>query len=425
MSAVPSEAVTFPNKLYLSSDGLALSFVPGRRVLVRAVKVSLTNSKIPAAWTASSDQSWLTVTPSGTTGDMLRVEAHVFGLPRNQFYLANVTVSTTDGLTDTETLRVGLWVGSSATGLVTLQQNALAIATNPVTPIAYVTDGGISIQEYNVYTGALVGTLDKVAPTIGYMEVSSDGRTLFAADTTNYKIIALDADSGALIARYNVGYDISDGFNMAYARPYGHPALYLAGGPKAGRIIAYPSGEDLAIGIAPDYPDYVAVSPDGRVVFSVLTDLNPSELYGYNVKLKNDGLSLVEIGEPAIEGENCQDLAVSRDDKRVYTACGWPYYFDTYSTKTLKRVKELAAGPYPDNVEVDINDDVVAGISGAYEQDDIFVFNSKGSSRGKVATAEGNSQPDVMKVSGDATRVIQATGAVYNNSQILTIRNMP
>jgi sugar lactone lactonase YvrE len=430
MSAAPSEAVTFPNKLYLSSDGLALSFVPGRRVLIRSVKVSLTQGKGPAAWTASSDQSWLTVTPSGTTGDALRVEANVWGLPRDQFYLANVTVSTNDGLTDTETLRVGLWVGSSAPGVITLPQKAFAIATNPVTPIAYVTDGvSKSILEFNVYTGALVGTLDRVAPTLGYMEVSSDGRTLFAADTTNNKIVALDADSGALIAKYNVGYGIKYGFDMVYARPFGQPALYIAGsspedegGGGYGRIIAYPSGARLADGI---HLNYLAVTPDGQTVFSLLTDISPGTISGYNVRRRGDVLSLKSIGSTMIEGGGCLDLAISHDGKQVYPACGSPYGFDVYSGKTLSKIQTLPADDaYPDNIEIDSNDHVVGGLDGEYQQDDVYVCDQKGFPLGQVANPEGSSQPVAMKVSGDATRVISSTN-VNLSPQALIFRNMP
>jgi hypothetical protein len=422
LSVGPAGAATFPTKLFLSSDGLALSSVPGRHVLSRTIQVDRTQGKALATWTASSDQDWLTVTPSGATGDSLTVKASAKHLAADQFYLANVTVTTEDGFSDTETLRVGLWVGSTAPGTVALDQSGTNIATNPVAPIAYIADGD-SIQEYNVYTGAKVGTLKKVAPSVGYLEVSSDGGTLFAADTTHYKIIALDPNTGAVLGTYSVGFDNSFSFDIAYTRPYGQPALVVAGQwPDInGRIIAYPSGEQLATGIA---PDLVAATPDGHTVFSVMSNSSPGTIYGYRVKLNHSALALESIGSLRLDASNCQDLAISHDGKHVYPACGAPYEFDVYSGKTLSQVQTLPASAYPNNIEIDSFDRAVGGINDAFNQYDVYVYNQKGNSLGNIPTYASGQQPGAMKVSGDGTRVINITDPFFQ-PQTLMIRNMP
>jgi hypothetical protein len=404
----------FPTKLFLSTDGLALSSFPSRHVLSKTIKVERTQGKRSVSWTASSDQSWLTVTPSGQTGGALTVKAKPGKLQKDQLNCANVTVATSGGdFSDTETLRVGFWIGSTDTATVTVQQDAIAIAANPVEPVAYVADGSSSIYEYNVYSGQLVGTLEKVAPTIGPMEVSSDGQTLFATDTTNYKIVALDADTGDEIGTYSLGYALPYGFNMVYARPYGQPAIYAQDGP----ILAVPSGDVLANGLP---EDFLAVTPDGRKLFGVDVGTSPGTLYNYSIKGSGGKLDITPITSGRTNDDNCQDLAVSLDGRHVYPACGAPYEFDVYDGKTLEQVQTLPANPYPNNVKIDVNDDVVGGIDGLYEQDDIYVFNQKGYSLGEVPTSQQSysdgQQTAAMGVSGDAMRVISVTAQVYNSS---------
>jgi hypothetical protein len=416
-----AQATQFPIRLFLSQDGIALSKFPSRHVLAKTIRVGRTKGKALAGWTASSDQPWLTVTPSGTTGGNLTVKADTRGLEKDQTYLANVTVSTSDAdFTDSEVLRVGLYIGKNDPQDLLVQQNATSIAVNPVSPIAYVADSGSSIFEYNIYTGAAVGEFQLVAPTVGYMEASSDGSTLFAVDTTNYKIIALDAMTGAVLDKYKLGYET---FNMVYARPYGQPALYIAGfSDNNGSVVAYPSGEQLATGIA---PDYLAVTPDGLRVFSVSTSVSPGTIFGYSVKLKNDALSLASLGSVRLNGSNCQDLAISHDGKHVYPACGAPYEFDVYDGKKLTQVQTLPANPYPDNVEIDTNDHLVGGIDDAFQQYDVYVYDQKGFSLGHIPDGFGYYEmiDGSLKVSGDATRAVSAEYGSSGN--VVLFRNMP
>ena len=427
--AAPGFAGALAPKLFLSADGVALSSTPGKSVLTRSIEVDRTTGRAQAAWTASSDQSWLSVTASGTTGGKLTVQADTTGLTADQEYTANVTVSTGDGFTDTETLHVGLWVGSSTPVTVEVQQNALSIATNPVLPYAYVSDGGTDIKVYNVYSGTVVTTFHNAAPAIGYMDVSSDGATLFAADLPDAKIVALDASSGAVLGRYKVGYAIDSTFDMVYARPYGQPALYLSpNGNGDGGVIAYPSGDTLLSGGFGGGGDFIAVTPDGKGVYTIQNFTSPGSLYAYSLSASSKGISLKPLGNARISGENCQDLAVSRDGKRLYPACGAPYEFDVYDSKSLTQVQTLAGNSYPNNAEVDTFDNFVGGLNGLDDPYDIFVYNPKGRSLGNVATTDASEgegqQPAAVKVSGDSTRVISATWKVYNSNQTLIFRSL-
>jgi hypothetical protein len=48
-------AIKFPPRLFLSSNGIALSQFPGRRTLSRSIGVSLTLPGSPASWIATSN----------------------------------------------------------------------------------------------------------------------------------------------------------------------------------------------------------------------------------------------------------------------------------------------------------------------------------------------------------------------------------
>jgi hypothetical protein len=312
------------------------------------------------------------------------------------------------------------------------QQDAISIVANPVTPVAYIADGSSNIFEYNVYDGTLISTLAKVAPTIGALAISSDGTTLFVSDTTNGFIIAVDVASGKKIASYNIGRQIDSTFNMVYARPFGQPALYEAGGTAGstapGTVIALPSGEVLAGGYV---PGIVAVTPNGLKLYTV--DYGTSggaNLYGYSVSVKQGVLTIHANVSVLTNAGNCRALAVSQAGAHVYPACLTVPSFEVYSGSTLSRVQTLPAAQNPDNAVIDVNNDFVGGLNGVGEKDDVFIFDQGGFLLGALPTTADSythgQEPGAMAVSGDGTRVISATGgAAFHETQWLMLRSIP
>lgn len=413
-------ATTFPTRLYLSKEGVALSRFPSHTgLLKRTLKVTRTSGNAPVSWSASSDQSWLTVTPSGTAPGTLVLQAEPKGLTKDQLYLATVTVSTTgDGdFVDTQTVRVSLWISAKNPINLDFKHDVAALATNPVLPYVYVSAGDATVDVYNVYTGRLVTKFPRVAPTIGALTVSGDGKLLFAADYTNYRIVKLDAANGAKLDQFEIGQQIGYGFSMAYARPFGVPAIY----PSGGRIFSVETNMPLTSIPLPG--EFIAVTPNGRKIYTVDIGMSPGSLTGYLVTDNAGTLAVKSFGSNMISGENCQDLAVSENGEHVYPACGYPYEFDVYSGKTLQQVQTLPAAPYPNNAEIDATGRFVGGINGIYEDFDVFVYTQNGYSVGKVPTmpdeyATGQNS-NLMVVSGDAFRVISAV------SPFILFRNLP
>src|SRR5262249_15074068 len=156
--------------------------------------------------------SWLSVTSSGLTGGTLVLTANPAGLQADQEYIAHVTISSSDGsVLNTQSVRVGLWVGSADPGDATISGTFLHIAANPVEPYVYAVDGASNVLVYQVYSGALVRTLTTSLAATGEITVSSDGTQLFVSDTTNLEVVAIDPTSGAAIRHFPWGSSYSGG----------------------------------------------------------------------------------------------------------------------------------------------------------------------------------------------------------------------
>ena len=241
---VPAVAVasTFPAatastalpRFFVAQDGVALSQFPSRSRLAAAVRVRTTRPvATPGRWRASSSATWLSVTPHGRTGQSLQLTADPTGLAADTLHTATVTLRGTFGssVMGSISMRVSLWIGSSDPGNKTVTHNAVSLATNPVEPWVYVSDGSSNIDVFNVYSGRLVKSFTGVAPSVGQLQVSSDGSELFAVDKTNYMIVAANAISGRVLKLYALAGPVSSDFNFAYAQAF-PPCLRLTRQPS-------------------------------------------------------------------------------------------------------------------------------------------------------------------------------------------------
>jgi hypothetical protein len=417
-------------KLYVEQNGVALSQFPSRSRLSESVLIGVTGNGAAVTWTSTSNAAWLTATPSGTTGQPITLTADPGTLAPNKTHVAAVKVSTSQlGSTEVSaTIRVSLWISATDPGIVTISQDAAALAANPVEPWVYVSTSGTAIEVFNVYTGLPVATFPLVAPTVGQLAVSSNGRELFAVDTTNYRIIQLDASTGREIAAFPLVGPIAADFSFAYGRPAGVETLFAPG--QSAINIATGKKVSAPINITNGFYDpLISVTPSGSKIAIVERGLSPGSLYTYAVSGPGGRLTVTAEKSASINGENCQALAMSHDGSRLYPACGYPYEFDVYDANTLLQVQTLAATHYPDNAIIDSNGDFVGGLNGLYDVDDVYVFDTAGFLLGAVPTttasySEGQGS-NLLVTSGDSTRVISATGAVYNADQTLMFRPLP
>lgn len=414
-----------PASLFISVNGVAFSKFPSRSILSKSVAIGPQTVSGETCWQATSSAAWLHLQPSASN---LLLTAQPTGLQQNVSYLATVTVKSLPSGQTTQ-IRVGLWVGSKNPATVTQSQPAASIAANPVQPVAYVSGGSTSVAVFNVYTGQRVRTFNPIAPTVGALVVSSDGTQLFAVDTTNYRILAISTATGTVSHTFQLVGPISSDFSFAYARPGGRPTL-LAPGQSAIDVATGKAVSSPITSTSGFYDPLLVATPNGAKLAVVERGLSPGSLYTYSVSVASGLLTIKQIGSTMTQGGNCQALAMTANGSRLYPACGWPYQFDVYDGTTLQQIQTLTGVPYPDDATIDSAGDFVGGADGVYQADDVFVFNPAGYEVGAVpttsATYSSGQGDNLLATSGDSTRVITATPALYgSSSQTLVFRNLP
>ncbi|HSB94946.1 MAG TPA: hypothetical protein VLC91_00755 [Spongiibacteraceae bacterium] len=219
--------------LYASDDGIAFVSLPSYNRLTQTVTVMAGNRAASVPWVASSDQSWLAVTP--LSDGQLKLTADPAGLAADALHYATVSVTQSSGADQftPASIRVALWVGSQdADPSATLQSYIILpgfsgfppslskMAVDPLRPYVYVNNAS-SISIYNIYTKALV---DSIPVTLGGGEplrVSTDGSFLYTGGAALHRI-KLDAPY-AQSSSENVIAGVDD---FAYAKPQGHPVLF-------------------------------------------------------------------------------------------------------------------------------------------------------------------------------------------------------
>jgi hypothetical protein len=142
------------HRLYPEADGVAFSSFPSREEVTRNLLVLSSRGQDGIAWTATSDQGWLTVTPAGVTGDPLTLTANPSLVPTDdESHIAIVTLASTDPRIErTEQIRVGMWVGSAdPVGHLTTANlpgsGSRALAVNPVVPLVYSVPTGVGMPK--------------------------------------------------------------------------------------------------------------------------------------------------------------------------------------------------------------------------------------------------------------------------------------
>jgi hypothetical protein len=399
------------NRIVVGASGVGFSSSSAGSVLTRSVTVFDSLGRTDVPWQATSDKSWLTVSPSGVTGGALTLTASPSGQPTDATQFATVTVTSSDtSVENTETIRVGLYVGSAAPTDLSLSVGALALAASPVEPIVFVANGGTDVTGYNVYTGAADRTFAGVATQAGPMVVSGDGQSLFVYDWSNQQVSQLDATTGVLIKQYSSTTASPYGGALAYVRPDGH-SMIITPSSRAYDVstgIEYDNAElpgvTSAVTLAASPDNSKLVTDEGNVYSIVRSALNGGEL---NVAL------LFDTGTTqGLAGQAC----ISPDGLTAYTANGIPTNFIGTSLATRQVTQTLTGQQYPDAIACVWNGLIVGGTDVNYGSTDVFVYY--GPTGAQLAVMESSSQGlgdhDLLgrglAVSADGTRMITVVG---------------
>ena len=424
-STVPVTFNLEADNLFVSADGVAFSKFPSSSMLTRTLTVASTIGLTTVPWAASSDQSWLTVTASGTTGGNLVLTADPTSLTADKEYIANVTITSSDStIENTQKVRVGLWVGSTdpSSASVSITSGAISVATDPVEPYVFVNSGGGSVSVYNVYTGALVTTYSSLAFVVGKMTTSTDGNTLYVADLSLNKILPVTVSTGvvgSIAQQYVLNSSIQFGQDLAYARTKAHPLLIVG----TGEILDVATLTSYSAAVAATYS--IAVSADGLHLYTLDSGVSPASLSEYTLSYTalNGGTATATYVTGTSPGSSGNDLAVSPDGSLVYTACGYPYQFSVFTGSTLASQTARTGTNYPTNAAVGWNGTFIGGLSkNVVTSVNIYAYDGAGNALGTVSAGSGeNLAADTVRLSGDGTRFTAVTVGTSTHLNLITV----
>lgn len=395
------------HRLLASETGVAFTSTPTWTRLTRTLKVR-SSFGLPVAWTATSTQPWLTATASGISGDNLVLSADPSSLMADQLYEASITLTSSDTtITNPEVVRVGLWVGSTVpASRVTIDGIFPNVKSDPIRPYFYTHNGGTALQIYNTYTGTLIATIPSVAPALGEMSITPDGRTLYVHDTTNNRVVPVDLATRIVGTPWQVTNSGTVSF-IKYVRPNGVGIVLTNNGSAF-------STDGTRVGNGPF--GYFDATADGKSVFVA------GSRYDIDYTSADAGKFTFESGGGAgVRADNHKDTAASADGSRVYSASGWPYVFPRYNGLTFALQGELPGNPYPNNVEMGSDGRIFCASSNWYDAEDIWVYDANGflHSRYLARGYARDIRDRSLAVSADSFFVIVST--VVPNLQIIPV----
>lgn len=364
-------------RLLVSEWGVGFSSTPTGTAVTRTLTVS-DNFGGALAWTASSDQSWLSVTASGTTGgaSQITLTANPASLPSGAVSYALVTVATAASGVSPATVRVALWKDASgAVAMTKLPVDYAHLAADKIRPYVYANNGATSIDVYHAYTAQKIATISNVGVALGEMSVAPDGSKLYVLDTASRAMDVVDLTTMMKETTWSLDNAV-DGFTSVLAiRPNGVEVVLVGDGT------AYKNGRSLGpTGISGS----LSASSDGRSVFAQDKGLSPASVYAFDVDYSEMSGGILMVSRRAsgwsINGSsNGRDIAASPDGTHLYTATGAPYRCSSIDPADLSLIGSLPGGDaYPNNIEVASDGRVICGISGWYAASDFWVHTAAG-----------------------------------------------
>lgn len=264
------------HRLVPQSVGVALSSFPARDRLQRTLTVgsSLGRSNVP--WTATSNQPWLSVTPSGESGDALTLTASTSGLAQNQSHIAEVTLASTDQTIERdETIRVALWVGGS---------NPIDLVSAPLMTafgVPYDSETHTRMPERNsngdLFTPSFSGV--PVATRDGTRMISIDGQIQFSANVFTQRFSMVGGKALHITdferttkSTQQQSFNVGAAINVSGTRVFSD-TVATGGGAAAVQPIQVDAGPLVFLPEIPlsnvSYPEAIASTWDDRILFGL------------------------------------------------------------------------------------------------------------------------------------------------------------
>lgn len=395
------------HKLLPSETGVAFSGSPGWTRLTRTLTVQ-DNYGSFGGMSAASSQPWLV---AGVSGNKLILTADPTPLGADTLSIATVTVTPLD--TDAsapEPIRVALWKGTHTpvanTSTVLTYSNVI---TDPIRPYAYVHNGGAYVDIYNLYSGQKTGSITGLGASLGDMATSANGDYLFLLNLSSHSLTTIDLNTQAVVSQLPVNADAAT--RLKVIRPNGVEMLVLSNGA------AYLTSNGGTLSLPLSGGGTLAASADGKSLLQQQENSATVQITTLSVDYSAlNGGTLYPARIPAASHANTgtlgQDIAVSADGTRIYTASSTPKLCSILNPVDLGVLGYLAAGDgTPNNVKLGSDGRIYCGAAVKTATSDVWVYDTTGKLLNQFKLAGTGKQllPRQLAVSGDGMILIGIT----------------
>lgn len=395
------------HKLLPSETAVALSGSPGWTRLSRTLTVQ-DNYGSFGGMSAVSSQPWLV---AGVSGNKLMLTADPTPQGADTLSIATVTLTPLDAdASAPEPIRVALWKGTrTPVANVSTALTYSNVATDPLRPYAYVHNGGAYVDIYNLYSGQKLGSITGLGASLGDMATSANGDYLFLLNLSGRSLTTIDLNSLAVVAQLPVEADAAT--RLKVIRPNGVEMVVLSNGAAyltaTGGRLSLPLGGGGALAASGDGKRLLQQQENSSSVQITTLSVDYSALNGGTLYPAR-----IAAASHANTGTLGQDIAVSADGARIYTASATPKLCSILNPVDLGVLGYLAAGDgAPNNVKLGSDGRIYCGAAVKTATSDVWMYDANGKLLGQFKLAASGRQllPRQLAVSGDGTLLIGIT----------------
>jgi uncharacterized protein (TIGR03437 family) len=172
VTLIVTAATTPPPTISLSGTQASFTYIAGGAVpQPQTISISNSGSGI-LSWSATSNHSWLSVTPSGTAPSTLAISTNPIGLTVGS-YTGAISLAATGATNNPQTISVALTVSAATpTAVVTSVSNAASSSSGPIAPGEIVAIKGSGL-------GPATGVSFSVDPITGMVDTTLSGTRVF------------------------------------------------------------------------------------------------------------------------------------------------------------------------------------------------------------------------------------------------------
>ena len=428
VSASLNVEVLAPNHyLKIPDSGVALTSLPSTSKLTHQVDILESTGLESVSWQASSEASWLSVTPSGLTGSVLSITADPAGLVGNQLYTATILVSSDDArIEKIQQINVGLWVGlTQPSAYSSVARYYYGITADTVRPYVYLRNiDNETIDVYNVYTQEIITTITDLGTSLGETKVSPNGDYLYVVDTAENKMNVIDLTDFSIESKWQSESSLSSE-GLLVLHPDDRDILIMGNG----EVLFADNGEV----IINDFSNWSNTSTTLDVnllenrICRISKLLNPFSLACYELSFSSfkQQMSFTGLGEITNINKSGKgvDIAISDDGDYAYVTAyagsSNPYGISKIDLTALTVVNQLTPTHVVAAVESGDNGNLHFGTRTSFATNQMMVYSSNDAALNAANLSSGFVHEKGLAVSADGFVSVAAT----TNSQLLFMRS--